>query len=157
MQHGMPTPGPEHERLIAAMAGDWVAEEVMMPSAWDPQGGTSTARTRSRAGVGGLFVLTDYVQEKGGGEAFHGHGVYGWEPEAGRYTMQWWDSASTRGGEPVYGTWEGETLTFTRAGEGAGSRYVYEFGPGTYTFSILVSRDGGASWTRVMEGRYRRV
>lgn len=157
MQHGMPVPTPEHERLIAAMTGDWVAEETTAPSPWDPRGGTSTARTRSRAAVGGLFVITDYAQEKGGREVFFGHGVYGWDPRAQRYTMQWWDSMGFAGGEPVHGTWEGDTLTFARAGEGTMSRYVYQFGPGTYRFTIAASRDGGASWSTMMEGRYRRV
>ena len=153
MQHGMPAPGPEHERLMAAMVGDWVAEERTYPSPWDPQGGTSTARTRSRAGVGVLFVVTDYVQEKGGREVFFGHGVYGWDPRAQRYTMQWWDSMATHGGEPVHGGWEGDTLTFAR---GEAARYVYAFGPDSYTFTILSSQDG-ASWAPLMEGRYRRV
>lgn len=155
MQHGPPAPTPEHERLIAAMAGDWVAEETTYPSAWDPRGGSSTGRSRSRAGIGGLFVITDYVQEKEGREVFFGHGVYGWDARAQRYTMQWWDSMATHGGETVLGRWEGDTLMFAR--EGAMSRYVYQFGPGRYRFSIVVSHDGGASWATMMEGNYRRV
>lgn len=151
----MPTPTPEHHRLIAAMAGDWTAEERMFPSPWDP-GGERVGRCHARAALGDLFLITDYVQEHEGRPVFRGHGVYGYDPRRERYTMQWWDSMATHGGDRVDGVWAGDTLTFETDHGGPPSRYVYELrGPDTYRFAILVAR--GRDWAPMMEGLYRRL
>ncbi|HEY8379499.1 MAG TPA: DUF1579 family protein [Nannocystis sp.] len=152
------TPSPEHVRLTTALAGEWVADERSYPSPWDPRGGTSQARSVNRVALGGLFLINDYVQEQGGRPVFYGHGVYGYDPTSGRYTMQWWDSMATRGGDIVFGTWIGDTLRFASAPGRPPSRYEYEIlGPDSYRFTLSLSHDGGETWAPALEGLYRRV
>jgi len=67
----MPTVQEQHKKL-ARLAGKWKATEKMFPNAWDKEGGTATARVESRVDVDGFFVVTDYVQERGGQASYRG-------------------------------------------------------------------------------------
>jgi hypothetical protein len=157
MDQGMPGPTDEHRRLHA-MVGAWVGEETLYPSPWDPAGGPATGRISARLGIDGFFVISDYVEERGGREVFRGHGVYGWDRRRRAFTMYWFDSGGDGPAGPARGRFEGDTLTFERAGDdGAVSRYVYQFeADGRYTFTIRSSADGGATWKTFMEARYLR-
>lgn len=151
----MPQPTEAHAKL-ERLAGEWTGEETMMPSPWAPSGGTATSTTRSRMALGGFYLLVDYEQRVGEVVAFTGHGVYGYDPEAKKYTMHWFDCGSPTSEVPVYGTWEGDTLTFERASPTGGGRYVYRFPEsGKYTFEMSSSKDG-VRWQPVMEARYTR-
>lgn len=148
----MPHPTPEHGRLAQAMIGQWDSEETLLPSPWLPEGGKRTGHSSARAGMDGLFVVSDYVQHKDGGAGFTGHGVYGWDPEAGHYTMQWFDSMAFTGGNLVPGRWEGDTLIFEREN---GGRYVYRFdAPDRYVFELWSGQ--GGQWTLLMTSVFRR-
>jgi len=156
METEMPRPGAEHRALIERMVGSWDAEERMLPSPWDPVGGTAEARIEAREGLDGFHVITDYVQRRNGGESFRGHGVYGWDASRERYTMYWFDSMGSDPGGPVLGTLEGDVLTFARDTPRGKSRYVYTFAGDRYDFRIEASSDG-ETWTTFMDSTYRRA
>jgi hypothetical protein len=156
MHAQMPTPSPEHRKLHA-LAGSWTSQETIHPSPWDPNGGPARGRSECRVALDGFFVVCDYEQERDGRVAYRGHGVYGYDAPSRRWSMQWSDNM---GGVPspiVWGTWEGDVLTFQMAGpQGGFNRYVYRFEKdGAYRFEIGHSRDG-ATWSNFMEGRFTR-
>ncbi len=153
----MPVPGPEHRRLIDALAGDWTSEETLFASAWMPIQEQRQGRTRNRAALGGLFLINDYEQLRDGRVDFYGHGVYGWDPDRQRYTMDWFDSMSFTGGETVLGDWHGErsspTLRFENPGK---SRYEYQLlDANSYAFRIFIGL--GGEYKPMMEAIFRRV
>ena len=155
MGMAMPALTEKHKKL-AALAGTWVGEETIHPSPWDPKGGTGNGRMDSRIDLDGFFLVTDYVQERGGQICYRGHGVYGWDAGAGRYTMHWFDSIGSPCPQPALGTWEGNVLRFEMADAMGHHRYVYTFeGEGRHTFKLEQSQDG-KTWATFMEGRYRR-
>lgn len=151
----LPTPTEHHEKL-RAFAGTWRGNETLFPSPWNPERRAAIGRFASRIGVDGMFLITDYEEEREGAVVFRGHGVYGWDAARGRHTMFWFDSM---GGSPIetLGAWDGDTLTFETRGPHGMARYVYELhGADRFTFRILASRDGEA-WSPMMEGSYERV
>jgi Protein of unknown function (DUF1579) len=150
----MPAPGKAHAKL-AALEGDWIAEETLHPSPWSPQAKTATGRSHNRMGIDGFFLINDYTQEQDGQVVFRGHGVYGWDAKRERYTMHWFDSMGMPPRETL-GTFEGNTLVFDNRSEMGHSRYRYVLESDAYRFTIEVSRDG-EHFTPVMEGNYRRV
>jgi hypothetical protein len=150
----MPQPTPEHRKL-EALAGDWVGEEILHPSPWAPERRTAIGRFCCRIGVDGMFLVSDYEEERDGKVVFRGHGVYGWDAKRARYTMFWFDSMGMSPNETL-GVWEGDELVFSGSGEGGSSRYVYTVkGADRMAFRIEASRDG-STWNRIMEGEYVR-
>lgn len=151
----MPKPAPAHEKLHA-MIGTWTGQETMHPSPWDPEGCTATGLIEARLALDGMFVISDYREERQGKLAFRGHGVYGWDEKRGEYTMYWFDSMGSTPAGPARGKWAGDTLTFEARSALGFSRYVYRFeGDGRYAFEILMSDDGESyrpwlesSWVR---------
>jgi hypothetical protein len=155
MNHEMPQPTPEHRKL-AAMAGSWTSVETLHPNAWTPNGGKRTGRSQARVAVDGFFVLCDYEQSDAGRVVYRGHGVYGYDVAKKRWSMHWFDSMGGVPAHLVWGSWEGDTLTYETSGPQGWSRYVYRFEKdGVYVFSILTSPDG-AKWTALMDGRFTR-
>ncbi len=152
----MPQPNENHRRL-RALVGDWTGEETLHPSPWDPSGGSATSRVTSRLDLEGFFLITDYVEERGGEVTYRGHGVFGWDPAGNCYTMHWFDSMGSGAPAPARGRWDGNRLVFEQATPTGHSRYVYLFeAEGRYTFRIENSRDG-REWKPIMEGRYTRA
>jgi hypothetical protein len=151
----MPQPTPEHKRLHL-MAGSWTSEETIHSSPWDPNGGPAKGRSEARVALDGFCVVTDYEQEKNGRVGYRGHGVYGYDAGQKKWFMQWQDNMTPAAATPVWGTWDGDVLTFQTQSPARHHRYVYKFGkPGTYAFSIETSKDG-ASWSTYMDGRFTR-
>ena len=152
----MPAPTEHHDRL-EAMVGTWRVEETMAPSPWDPVGGPATATSVGRRDLDGMHLIVDYQQTRDGGISFRGHGVYGWDPTVGCYTMYWFDSMGFDPGGPAQGTWEGDTLTFVAERSHGHSRYVYTFeGPDRFRFHIEMSPDG-STWSRWLDSVYTRA
>lgn len=151
----MQQPTASHARL-ARFAGDWSATEILYPSPWDPHGGRRHGRSTGRM-LDGFFLVTDYEQRKDEEITFRGHGVYGFDPRAGHYTMHWFDSMGVDPGAPVPGLWHGETLTFQHQTPFGHMRYRYEFeGADRYHFSMASSQDD-VNWNPLMDGDYRRT
>ena len=158
MHSQMPQLTPEHRKLHA-MAGSWTSVETLHPSPWDPKPGTARGRAESHVAMDGFYVVTDYHQVKDGTPdgGYHGHGVFGYDAAKERWFMNWFDNMGGAASTPVWGTWEGDTLTFQMEMPGRGhSRYVYRFEKdGVYSFAIGMSQDGKA-WNTFMEGRFTR-
>lgn len=151
----MPKPTPHHERL-RALVGSWKGDEKMLPSPWDPQGGTAQAFMEARFDLDGMFVIGDYRQERGGKVTYRGHGVFGWDSLQSSYTMYWFDSMGTDPGGPARGKWEGDTLLFVMQSPMGHSRYEYRFQKdGRYTFAISMSEDG-KSWKPWLDSTWGR-
>jgi hypothetical protein len=155
MHEGMPKPQEQHRKL-ASLAGNWVGEEKMHPSPWDPKGGSALGKVNSRIDLDGFFLVSDYTQERGGQISYRGHGVVGYDPAKGQYTMHWFDSVGSPVYEPSTGKWQGNVLAFQMQGPMGHHRYVYTVeGEGRYFFKLEHSQDGKA-WGTFMEGRYSR-
>lgn len=151
----MPTLQTEHETL-ARLSGSWSGDEVVHPSPWDPAGGTAIGKSETRVALDGFFVVSDYIQERGGQVTYAGHGVYGWDAAEKCYTMHWFDSMGGGTGAPAKGTLEGKTLTFRASHAMGHSKYVYDFdAPDRMRFRIEMSQDG-TNWAPFLAATYVR-
>ncbi len=152
----MPKPTEQHAKL-RSWSGTWIGEETMHPSPWDPKGATALGKISSRMDIDGMFLISDYVQERDGAITFRGHGVYGWDPEGQRFTMYWFDSIGNDPGGPASGRWDGDSLVFEKQSARGSSRYVYDFeGADAYRFRIEMSTDG-EHWTTWLDSRWQRA
>ena len=142
-------------RHLDRIVGRWRGEERMLPSPWDPGGGTAIGRVRNAAALDGFAVVQEYEQERGGAVTFRGHGVFRWDPSASEYSLHWFDSL---GLDPNHfrGTFDGDVLTLVSRGAQGFTRAVFDFGqPGRYAYRMDVSGDG-AQWMPMMTGDYVR-
>jgi hypothetical protein len=151
----MPQPTDAHRRLDT-LVGRWRGEERMLPSPWDPKGGTAVGRVRNLAALDGFAVVQDYEQERGGGAVtFRGHGVFRWDVTANEYVLHWFDSLGLDPNE-FRGTFDGDVLTLVSRGAQGLTRAVFDFGErGRYSYRMDVSGDG-AQWAPMMTGEYAR-
>ena len=151
----MVTPNEQHHRL-KALAGEWVGEETLSASPWGP-GGQATGKVSARVDLDGFFVLWDYVEERNGKPTFRGHGVFAWDNEQRDYAFFWFDSMGYVQTGPSRGSFEWDTLVFTRVLPRGQTRHTFRFtDPSTYRMTIENSFDGGATWTQFLEGVYRK-
>ena len=149
----MPKPTPDHEKLYV-FAGEWEGPETMMPGPMGP-GGTATGKMKARVDIDGFYVISDYAQEKDGNVTYRGHGVYGFDAQAGEFTWYWVDSMGFPS-VPARGKWDGDTLTFTSTSPHGQGRYVYRFqGTDKHHFRIENCFDG-KTWTVFMDATYVR-
>jgi hypothetical protein len=112
---------------------------------------------KMRLDLDGFFVVQDYVEEKDGRVAFRGHGVFGYDAQAGTYAWYWVDSMGFVPDAPARGQWQGDTLLLEKTTPRGRARYLHRISPeGSYEFSIESSFDGGATWLKFMSGTYRR-
>jgi len=150
----MPKTTEAHRRL-EKLVGDWVGEETVHPSPFDPKGGPAVGRVSNRLALEGFAVVQDYEQERNGAITFRGHGVFRFDAAEAVYTLHWFDSM---GMAPnlFRGSFENEVLSLTcREAEGH-SRGIFDFRePGHYSFQMEVSPDG-KQWFPSLEGRYAR-
>jgi len=79
-------PGPEHE-LLKSDVGTWDASiEINLAPGSPAQ--VSRGVTRNRLGCGGLWLITDFLNETTG---FEGHAICGYDPAKGKYVGTWVD------------------------------------------------------------------
>ena len=150
----MPRPGPGHERL-ELLAGNWVGEENMHPSPWDPAGGTAVGRRTGRVALSGFALVFDYEQERDGAVTYSGHGVMTYNADGDTYTLHWFDSMGSSP-EVFEGTFEGDVLTVTHGGPGMHARLTHDLGtPGQMSSKMEMSPDG-AEWSTFFDGVYTR-
>jgi hypothetical protein len=140
------TVGPPHERL-AALEGDWMGEEVLADD------GAARGRYRFGTAIDGLFLLGDYQQDRGSGVDARGHAVLGWDADAERYALWWFDSSGALPSGPATGSWDGATLVLERAGV---ARYSFTAADERLQVRIEQRRDE-SGWVLVREGFYSRA
>lgn len=151
----MPKPTPEHAKL-ERLAGKWEGEEVMHPSQWDPNGGTAIARMKSRMGLNGFAMISDYEQERDGRITFSGHSVFTYNPKDSLYVLHWFDCMGSPP-EVFVGRFDADVLTVSHGGPGMHARLTYDLSnPRELRSGMEMSRDG-ATWHRLFDGRYSRI
>jgi hypothetical protein len=150
----MPRPTDAHRRLHR-IAGNWVGEEKMHPSPWDPKGGMAVGRVHNRIALDGFVVIQDYEQERNGLVTFRGHGIFTWHEAEQCYALYWFDSM----GVPpniFKGGFENNILTLTSMGAQGYTRSVFDFTQEKrYQFRMEVSPDG-KQWHSFTDGTYER-
>ena len=153
MNMEMPKPGAPHQQL-AKLAGNWVGEERMMPSPWDPQGGTAKGRVKNAVGIDGFVVIQDYEQTRDGKVSFRGHGVFTWNEHKKCNELVWTDSM---GGmlQVFAGNWKGDVLEMSNEGPMGKTRCTFDVGGGGYSFVMSGSQDG-KNWQPLMEVKYKK-
>lgn len=148
----MPSVTDAHRKL-ERLAGNWIGEEKVHPSPFDPKGGPATGRVSNRRALDGFAVVQDYEQERGGKTNFRGHGVFRFDAMQNAYFMHWFDSMGFPPGE-YRGQFEGDVLTLTCENPQHKSRAIFNLQQSDkYTFKMEVSPDGTA-WYPFMEGTY---
>ena len=148
----MPKPGPAHEKL-ARLVGNWVGQEKISPSPWDPAGGVATGRVNNRVAVDGFAVVQDYEQERNGAVNMRGVGIFTYDAGGQCYKMHWTDSMGM-GVAEYTGQFEGDKLVLSNKGPMGHSRATFDTGtPGAYRFVMEVSQDG-STWFTFMSGEY---
>jgi hypothetical protein len=151
----MPKPTPGHARL-KALAGNWVGEETLPPSQWDPKGGTAIGRTNSRLALNGFALITDYEQERNGTVVFSGHGVMTLDPETALYSLHWFDVMGTPP-ERFQGRFDGDRLVVSHGGPGMHARLSYDLSDPSLMKSGMEMSADGVTWNTLFDGRYRRT
>src|SRR5262245_61828689 len=140
----MPRPTDAHQKLNK-LAGQWVGQETIHPSPFDPKGGTATGKVHNRAALDGFAVVQDYEQERGGRTSFRGHGVFRFDAASGAYVMHWFDSFGCQPSD-FRGQFNGDVLTLMATNPQGQSRASFDLSQnGKYTFKMDVSPDG-KSW-----------
>lgn len=148
----MPKPTDAHMRL-QRIAGNWIGEEKIHPSPWDPHGGTAIGSVHNRVALDGFVVVQDYAHERDGRVVFRGHGVFTWNEAEQCYVLYWFDSM----GVPpniFKGHFENDVLTMTSKDLQGHSRVLFDFTrDGRYTYRMEVSQDGN-QWYLFTEASY---
>ena len=149
----MPKPTVHHQKLDR-LVGRWTGTETMLPSQWDPQGGTATGRNHTRMALDGFAVITDYEQERDGVITFRGHGVMTYEPNEECYVLYWFDSLGSSL-EVFKGTFDGDVLTVSHGGPGMHARLTYDFRNEGILGSRMDMSEVGSEWKTLFECDYQ--
>lgn len=152
----MPKLTDQHRKLYA-LIGDWEGTETIAESPMGPAG-TAIGKLHVRSDLDGFFVLQDYIQEKARKVTFSGHGVFGYDAEAGDYTWYWVDSTGIVPAAPARGKFEGDTLQLHQVTARGASRYTHRVEPGgkVYHLQIESSFDQQKSWVTFLSAVYKR-
>lgn len=150
----MPKPTVAHQKL-ERIAGNWTGEEKMLPSPWDPKGGTATAKITSQLALSGFVVTGDYQQIREGTCTFEGHSVWMYDPAQSAFLLYWWDSM---GQLPniFKGNFDGDTLTMTCVDHQGHSRLTWTYTSTTSMRSKMEMSQDGQRWMTLFEGSYTR-
>ena len=151
----MPKPTAGHARLDL-LAGRWEGEDTMLPSQWDPKGGTAIARTDSRIALNGFALISDYEQERDGVIAFAGHGVMTFDPASELYSLHWFDVMGTPP-ELFQGRFEDNRLTLAHGGPGMHARLTYDLTESPVLRTGMEMSEDGVTWMTLFTGRYQRI
>ncbi|MBW2732239.1 MAG: DUF1579 family protein [Deltaproteobacteria bacterium] len=144
----------ESHRRLQALAGSWKGKETLFASRWESEEKVAQSRVNARISLDGFYLISDYIQSVDEKVTFRGHGVYGFSPVRGCYTMNWFDTLGET--PPANGRWNTNQLVFESRGENGQARFSYSLTDDDhYSLRIEYSEDG-KSWEPFLEGHYGR-
>jgi hypothetical protein len=150
----MPHPSEEHKAL-EMLVGEWLGQETIHPSPFDPIGGPAIGRVHNRIALDGFAVVQDYEQERNGVVNFRGHAIFRWDSTDRCYVLHWFDSFGTAPAE-YRGAMDHRVLTLTGPTTGGLARAIFDFSNlGKYHYKLEISADGD-QWSVFTDGDYRR-
>jgi len=150
----MPRLSPENQKL-ELLVGDWIGQEQIHPSPFDPAGGPAVGRAQNRSALDGFAVIQDYEQERNGAVNFRGHGIFRWDTDEKCYVLHWFDSIGAKPTE-YRGTLENKLLILTASQAQGFARASFDFSQeNSYQYRMEVSPDG-AQWFVFTEGKYEK-
>jgi hypothetical protein len=128
----------------------------MHPSRWLPDGAMAVGRQDWKIDLGSFFLIGNAEQERDGVVIFRGHGVWGYDAEAGVYRMHWFESTGTPP-QVFEGKFDDKTLVMLdlESSPKVQLRYTVPYG-GALNTEVLMSEDGN-DWKPFMEGTYQRA
>jgi hypothetical protein len=151
------------ERLIHALAGEWVTEETYEPSDLKPKGGTGHSRDSYRVGPARLSLIEEYHSEGAGGKSW-GIGTIWWDADARGFHFVWCDSFALDRGCRIssqLGKWIGDDYVATDEHEVSGKQ-VFEkevwsdFTPNSFS-QTLYSGDASDKLKRFLTIKAERI
>jgi hypothetical protein len=143
--------------MFNALAGDWTGDEEIATTRWG-QGGPAKGFIQARIDLGGRALVQDYREERDGKLTLQAHAVFVTGPDHDQCSLYWFDSYGFVPGVPAPGLCDGQRFTFVRSSLRGQTRHIYALeGADVFTLRLESSFDGGVSWERVMDGRYRRT
>jgi hypothetical protein len=138
----------QQHRKLELLAGQWEGKETVLPSSWNPKGGSAKCFVDAHLEVDGFFLVIDYIHEEAEAALkFRAHGVVGWDNEKSAYFMHWFDAYGAWVGS---GKWNDSKLAF----EFPNHRVSYELKEKSYIFRIEIRQAAGLQLSQ--EGTYRR-
>jgi hypothetical protein len=154
----MPTVSAEQKRLNELFTGTWRGEETLHPSDWDLKGGTAFGTWVVHPSLDGFCLLVDYTEERGGKILYRGHGIHGFDAQTNTFCAYWFDNIGVMPKAPVQAKLDGNRYSYTSdEGPQGWTKMTYEWKTDTFEFRIDKSKDGGATWSPMHEGRYSRA
>ncbi len=159
----MPAPSEEHN-LLKKEVGNWNATtKVYFGPAGPVEEPSVSKATEVNKMIGGFWVTSDF---KGnfGGAPFVGHGVFGYDPAAKKYTGMWIDSFAPHGTK-MLGDYDKatKTMTFETTGVGMdgkpskGRNVVVYHSDDKRTMTMYMTMPGQTEMTKVMVVDYERA
>lgn len=143
--------------MLDALAGEWEGDEEIATTRWG-KGGPAKGFIQAQMDLGGRALVQDYREVRDGKIAMQAHAVFVAGPEHDQFSLYWFDSYGFVPGVPAPGLWDGQRFAFVRSSSRGQTRHVYALeGADVFTLRLESSFDGGVSWERVMDGRYRRI
>lgn len=147
----------ETHQKLAALVGDWIGEVSVPPNPELPEGARAQSRISSRFQLNQQFVVADYEQTGLSPTPYTAHGIYGWNPEKGKFTFYWFDSDGWDPGAPALGDWEGDTLQLEENTSMGPTRFTYRFtSKDSYTLKVENSADA-KEWKLLFEESFQRA
>ncbi|WP_424628693.1 DUF1579 family protein [Bradyrhizobium sp. SYSU BS000235] len=146
----------DHHRRLAALSGRFVGSDDVAPTQWGP-GRTADAELSGAMTLGGFWLALDHTQHRDGETIFEAHARLTWDAEAAQYVMAWFDGFGFVPPSLARGDWVGSDLVLIRTSPRGMARHIFSPTEDSLATQVENSFDGGATWSMVMTGRYRRA
>jgi hypothetical protein len=108
--------------------------------------------------LGGFWLALDHKQRRNGETIFEAHARLTWDADAAQYVMAWFDGFGFVPPSLARGDWVGSDLVLIRISPRGMARHTFSTAiEGVLAMRVENSFDGGATWSLVMTGHYRRT